>query len=174
MDKIRQIVFGGLFIAIGIVLSLLFHSLGGTQLGSRLLPLHFTVILAGLLLGQWMGLAVGALLPLISNFTIGMPPLSPPIAIFMMPELATYGFVAGYLSRKGVNIYINILITVISGRVMYAASYYVIGKMVQINLQPIVALILSFASGIIGVVIQFVLIPPLYLSLRKYFKKSKT
>lgn len=172
MNKTKKLVFGGLFVAVGIALSLILHSIGGTQLGSRILPLHFVVILAGMLLGKWMGLAVGALIPLLSTLITGMPPLSPPIAIFMMPELATYGFVSGYLSKKCVNIYLNLLITVISGRIVYGVGYYLIGKMVHFNLQPLTALILSFGTGMLGILVQFILIPPVYLAMSRYINNS--
>ncbi len=172
MNETKKLVFGGLFVAVGIALSLVLHSIGGTQLGSRILPLHFIVILAGMLLGKWIGLTVGALMPILSTLIIGMPPLSPPIAVFMMPELATYGFVTGYLSKKGVNIYLNLLITVISGRLVYGIGYYLIGKMVHVNLQPLMALILSFGTGILGIVVQFILIPPVYFATRRYIENS--
>jgi len=172
MSKIKTIVLGALFIAIGIALSLIFHSVGGTQLGSILLPLHFTTLLAGLVLGQWMGLAVGALTPLISAFTIGMPPLSPPIAIFMVPELATYGFFAGFFEKRHLNIYLNLAITILLGRLVYSLAYYAIGKMVGIHLKPIIAILASFAVGIPGVVIQFILIPPIFFSMKRKFQNE--
>lgn len=173
MDKLKNIAIGALFIAIGIVLSVIFHSIGGPQLGRILLPLHFVVILTGLLLGEWTGFAVGLLTPLLSALTIGMPPLSPPIAIFMMPELGAYGFVAGYLSHKKVNIYFNLFVTIVAGRVVYAIGYYIMGKIVSIHLKPLIALILSFGEGIPGIIIQFLLIPPLYFALRNHIENAK-
>ena len=173
MNKLRNITISALFIATGIVLSIIFHSIGGPQLGKILLPLHFVVILTGLLLGEWVGLVVGLLTPILSSLIIGMPPLSPPIAIFMMPELGAYGFVAGYLSHKKVNIYLNLFATIIAGRIIYSIVYYIMGKMISIHLKPLVALILSFGEGIPGIIIQFLLIPPLYFALKKYIKDAK-
>ena len=172
MKEIKTVVIGALFIATGIVLSILTHAVGGPMLGKILLPLHFVVILAGLLLGEWAGLVVGLLTPIISFVAIGMPPISPPIAVFMMPELGTYGFVAGYLAHRKVNIYFNLLITVISGRIIYSVFYYILGIMLSIHLRPLVAVILSFGEGIVGIIIQFLLIPPLYLGLKKRISRN--
>ena len=173
MNKLKNITISALLIATGIVLSIIFHSIGGPQLGKVLLPLHFVVILAGLILGEWEGLVVGLLTPILSFLIIGMPPISPPIAIFMMPELGTYGFVAGYLSHKKVNIYLNLFATIIAGRIIYSIGYYIMGKMISIHLKPITALLLSFGEGIPGIIIQLLLIPPLFFVLKKHIKDVK-
>jgi predicted membrane protein len=172
MSKIKTIVLGALFIAIGIALSLIFHSIGGTQLGNILLPLHFVTLLTGLVLGQWIGLGVGALTPLISALAFGMPPLSPPIAIFMVPELATYGFFAGYFEKHHLNIYLNLAITMLLGRLVYSLAYYAIGAMVGIHIKPVIAILISFAVGIPGVVLQFVLIPPILFAMKRKFQNE--
>ena len=167
MNKLRNITISALFIATGIVVSFIFHSFGG-QLGKIFLPLHFVVLLGGLILGPSAGAIIGATLPILSGLLFGMPPLMPPIAFFMMPELATYGFLCGYFNKKGINLYLNLVLTMLSGRAVYSIAYYAIGAIVGIHLQPIHALFLSFALGIPGIIVQIITIPPVYITLKKH------
>ena len=66
--------------------------------GPTFLPMHFFVLIAGLLLGWRAGLTVGLLTPIISFATSGMP------AIMILPqviiELLFYGLAAGILRQK--------------------------------------------------------------------------
>ncbi len=165
-SNIRRIIYDGVLIAVGIVFALLVHEIGGLKLGQILLPMHYSVILAGLLLGPWDGFAVGILTPLLSGVLVGMPPLMPPIAIFMAFEMATYGIIVGYLNKRKVNIYINLIIAMLAGRIIYSLSYYIIGYMVGIHLRPLLAIAISFLSGIIGVILQLVIIPLLYYTIK--------
>ena len=70
-----------------------------------MLPMHIPVMLCGLICGAEYGFAVGAVLPFLRSVTVGMPPLYPN-SIWMAAELATYGFVIGFLyfSHKKRNI----------------------------------------------------------------------
>lgn len=167
MNYTKRIAYGGVFIASGIVLSMVIHSLGGQALGKMFLPLHFIVILAGLLIGPWVGMVVGAVIAPLSGLLFGMPPLMPPIAFFMAFEMATYGLLTGYLEERGLNIYVNLAISLTSGRLVYSLSYYVIGAMIGIHLKAITAILLSFAVGGPGILIQFLLIPTIYHSVKR-------
>ncbi len=169
VHKIKYITYISLFIATGIVVSVIFHSFGG-QFGKIFLPLHFVVLLGGLILGPSAGAIIGATLPILSGLLFGMPPLMPPIAFFMMPELATYGFLSGYFNKKGFNLYLNLILTMLSGRIVYSIAYYVIGVMIDIHLQPIHALLLSFALGTPGIIVQIITIPPVYIALKRHLE----
>ena len=54
VNTTKQIVYSGIFIALGLALSIVFHSFGG-QFGVIFLPLHFVVLIAGLTGGLWVG-----------------------------------------------------------------------------------------------------------------------
>ncbi len=171
MSTTKQIVYAGIFIALGLALSIVFHSMGG-QFGAIFLPLHFVVLLAGLVGGPWVGISVGIIIAPLSGVLLGMPPLMPPIAFFMSMEMATYGLLSGYFEKKSMNVYLNLLITLTSGRVVYSLGYYVIGAIIGIHLKTLTALLLSFAQGAPGIIIQFLLIPPIYYALKKMRAES--
>ena len=168
MNKTKQVAYDGLFIAIGIVFAMLIHGIGGVKLGQVVLPIHYAPILAGLLIGPWDGLIVGVLTPLLSSMLIGMPPFMPPIGVFMIFEMATYGFIVGYLNKRKINIYVVLLIAMIIGRIVYSLSYYVIGYMVGIHLLPLLAVIASFLSGAMGAILQLLLVPLIYYAARNH------
>ncbi len=87
---VESIVYGGVFMTIGIILPMLFHMMGG--MGTVLLPMHIPVILAGFILSPLYAMGVGVLTPLISSMLTSMPALYP-ICPIMMVELGTYGLV---------------------------------------------------------------------------------
>ena len=80
----------------------------------------------------------------------------------MIFEMATYGFIAGYLNKRKINIYVVLLIAMIMGRIVYSLSYYLVGCIVGIHLLPLFAVIASFLSGAMGAILQFLLVPLTY------------
>lgn len=165
--KARSVVYGGVLLAVGLVLSLVIHSIGGQQFGTIFGPLNFVALTTGVVAGPWVGLTVGIVLPLLSSVIFGMPPLMPPIAVFMALQLGTYGILTGLFERRNLNIFLNLAISIIAGGVVYSLGYYVIGYMVGIHLQPLTAILLSFALGLPGIVIQFLLIPTIRYSIKR-------
>ena len=93
--RIKNLTLSALFIAIGLVLPFFTGQL--KALGNAFLPMHLPVLLCGLIEGPMYGLIVGLILPILRHFTFGMPPLYP-TAISMAFELATYGFVVGFVN----------------------------------------------------------------------------
>lgn len=82
-----------LLLALGVMLPLMFHAF---PLGGRVfLPMHLPTFIAGLVLGPLAGLIVGAGSPILSALITGRPTV--PYLIPMIPELTTYGVVAGLL-----------------------------------------------------------------------------
>lgn len=84
------------------------------------LPMHWPVILAGLVYGWRSGLLVGAAAPLVSFAVSGMPP------VFILPamtaELAMYGLAAGLLrERFKLNAFLATAAALIAGRIVYVA-----------------------------------------------------
>ena len=72
--NIRNIILGGLFVALGIVIPIAFHAIGA---GPVFLPMHIPVLLAGFTIGPTIGCLVGAVTPILSSLLTGMPPLMP-------------------------------------------------------------------------------------------------
>ena len=92
MIKNKKVVLTALFIALGLTLPMITANV--PMIGNMLLPMHFPIIICGLICGAGYGALAGVITPLLRSFIFGMPPLFP-IAAAMAFELAAYGAVAG-------------------------------------------------------------------------------
>ena len=167
MKNTRNLVLTGLLIALGIVLPLAFHSIPNA--GSIFLPMHFTVLLCGLICGTPYGFIAGILTPFISSIATGMPPAAYLPA--MVVELATYGILSGLLPRiiktpsRTANIYISLILVMIGGRIVYGLINAMIFRAGDYSLQIwFTSLFITSLPGIIG---QLVLIPVIIFALEK-------
>jgi uncharacterized membrane protein len=163
--SVKEVVFSGLFITLGLVLPVVFHFFG---LGKTFLPMHIPVLLAGFMLSVPYAAAVGALTPLLSSVITGMPPLFP-IMPYMVLELAVYAAVASILSRKlRLNIYISLILSMIAGRVAAGIAVWFLVIFFEAKLPGPFAFIASaVTTGIPGIIIQIAFIPPMAALLRK-------
>jgi len=188
----RKITYGGLLLAISIVLPQFFHLAGGPQSGALFLPMHIPVLLAGLILGPVYGLAIGAVAPMISFAMTGMPVAAR--LPFMVLELAIYGCVSGLfyhsfrLSRLGgvsskskkesggegdspilkfAGIILSLIAAMIAGRAAYALGLVIMGRLFGVKGADPAAVITAFTTGIIGIAIQLIVIPPILFALQK-------
>jgi len=156
MKKTTELIYAGLFVAFGLILPQLFHLFGGT--GPIFLPMHIPVLLAGFFLGARSGLLVGLLTPILSSLTTGMPAI--PILYFMIFELMTYGFLAGYLyNNRKLNIIVSLLIAMIGGRVALAIVVFSLQALLGLKLSPMGYLTGAVTTGVPGMLIQVVMIP---------------
>ena len=165
----KNLVLGGLFIAMGIVLP--FLTAQNQQLGNMFLPMHLPILISGFVCGWPVGLAVGIITPLLRSVMFGMPPFLP-IAVSMAFELGAFGFITGILyskmPKKIVNIYIILVIAILAGRVVSAIANLALlgfGLRDSYNLQIFLAG--SFINAWPGIILQIVLIPVLIRALQK-------
>ena len=167
--KIQDLTLSAVFIALGLVLPLLTGQL--KELGQALLPMHIPVFLCGFIVGPVHGLIVGLILPILRHFTFGMPPLYP-TAIAMSFELATYGFVSGFVFRHSrwqciIVLYESLIIAMIAGRLVWGIVTYILlginGK--AFTWQAFMAG--AFLNAIPGIILQLILIPAIMLALHK-------
>lgn len=169
--KTKKIVYGGVLLAMGILLPQMFHLTGVPQSGAVFLPMHIPVILAGYILGPWYGLAIGILSPTVSSFITGMPAFAR--LPFMIGELAGYGVISGLLFqqrafyRKKFGIYTTLLLSMAAGRIIYALMLFVAADLLHIPCGGPAAAIAAVISGIPGIIVQLVLIPAIIYLLRK-------
>lgn len=166
-NQTRQLVFSGLFIAMGVVLPMVFHLFGGA--GPAFLPMHLPVLIAGLVLSPVYALGVGALTPILSSLLTGMPPLYPMLVI-MVFELACYGFVMSLLVHKyRWNVYLALITSMIVGRVVAAlvVAILIAGFNLQF-MQPIPYFMSAISTGILGIVLQLLIVPACGYLLKKY------
>lgn len=123
MSNTKRMILTALFVALGVVLPMAFHSIPNA--GSIFLPMHIPVLLCGLICGWAYGLGCGVLAPLLSSLMTGMPPAA--ILPGMLCELAVYGLVSGLLlkvihtKRTIVDLYLALIGAMIAGRLVSGA-----------------------------------------------------
>lgn len=165
----KNLTLSALFVAIGLVLPMITGNI--PQIGNMLLPMHIPVFLCGLICGWQYGLAVGAILPLMRSFLFGMPPLYP-VAIAMTFELATYGFVAGFLYNRSkwqciMALYRSMLLAMLAGRIVWGVA-----EVILLGVSGSAFTWQAFIAGAVlnavpGIAIQLTLIPALTAALNK-------
>lgn len=162
----KRIVLGSLLIAMGAVLPIVFHTAG---LGRVFLPMHLPVMLAGVLLGKKYGALVGFLTPYISSLMTGMPSLFP-VGFVMSFELATYAFVIGLMFEifaKATKItptfavYIALFISMVFGRAVYGVINAIVLSFTSDAYSFKVFLTTMFVEAVPGILLQFLLVPPI-------------
>lgn len=168
----RKLTYTALFIALGIALPQALHLIGGPGLGQVLLPMHIPVIIGGMLLGPISGIIIGMVSVLV-GFLFGMPAF--PMVVFMFFELITYGAVAGYLGKnKKWNIYITLIITMLSGRLVSLGLMQLAIRVFMAELPAVFGTVTIFAGGVPGMILQIIIIPPLVYVLRRYMLREES
>ncbi len=172
--KTKRTVICGLCIALCYVLPIAFHSIG---LGSVLSPMHIPVLLCGIVCGPLYGLACGVVGPVLSSLLSSMPPAM--ALIWMVPELAIYGLVAGLLMRclpvkhfYG-KVYAALAIAMVAGRVAggIASALFHLGTASSYTLSMFVS---SYIVGSLpGIAAHLILVPVLVFTLVKTKAVSK-
>ena len=166
----EKIVMTGFFIALGTILPQLFHV---AQLGNVISPMHFTVLLCGLLLGSKYGVACGILTPLLASLLFGKPIIFPN-GLSMAIELAIYGLISGLIKSKikvskdtYINLYVILVIAMLLGRVAAISTNYILFLTGKSANSFIAYLKILFITGLPGIVLQLLLLPPIYLRINK-------
>jgi len=95
IDKNRNLILSAFFIALGILIPMLFHFVG---LGPMLLPMFWPVAISAFFLPLSYSVLVGLLTPIISTLMTGMPP--PPILYKMIFELGCLSSIINVLYHK--------------------------------------------------------------------------
>ncbi len=161
--KITEVVtFSSLFVALSVALPYIAHQFH--LAGPTFLPMHIFVLLAGLLFGWKTGFIVGAMTPLVSFATSGMPPLA--ILPFLLAEITVYGFVAGLLREKTkLPTIVSLLSAMLAGRIVLILIYsFTIGGIAAID-----TVYSAVSIGLPGIVIQLLLLPIVIPLLKKRF-----
>ncbi|MDR0983870.1 MAG: DUF1893 domain-containing protein [Ruminococcus sp.] len=163
----KKLTLSALFVALGLLIPFVTSHAFGVQ-GTVLLPMHFSVLLSGLLCGPIYGLLVGLVTPVLSAVLTGMPPMFPMLPI-MTAELAVYGLAAGVFRIKlKWNTYISLILAMICGRISYGIVFQILlilnGKLMALTVW------LAITTGIIGIIAQIVLLPPIEMLIRRMVK----
>jgi hypothetical protein len=166
----RDLLLGGLFLALALVLPVLFHAAG---LGSAFLPMFFPILLAGFFTAPVVALTVGCTAPLVSALLTGMPPFFPPIAFIMMLEGMALGGGTAWLHHKfRWGVYPTLIMSLILDRLVLFGSVLLAAS--WLDLPQGVLGIVSVVRGLPGIVLILVIIPPLVKSLEGRLKLLTT
>ena len=129
----------------------------GASLGEILLPMHFFVLLAGLLAGPAVGAVTGACAPLISYLLSGMPREA--VLPFMMIELIGYGLLAGLVSELRIHPFVKLVLAQLGGRVLRAGAVLIAVYGAGVSTVTVDSLRKALVSGILGILLQWCVIP---------------
>lgn len=153
-----------LCMALGLVFPIVFHMIGA---GPAFLPMHFPVLLCGLLFGWQYGAVCGLIVPLLSSLLTGMPPIFP-TAPAMMLELCAYGALTGifYLALQW-NIYPALLAAMLGGRIVSGLANAMLLQMADKPYGFSAFVSGAFVTALPGILLQIILIPALILALKK-------
>jgi thiamine transporter ThiT len=173
-NDIKKLTLSAMFLALAFVMPFLTGQI--PQIGSMLCPMHIPVLLCGFFCGAPWGLVVGFVAPILRSFTLGMPPMFP-TAFCMAFELATYGFIAGWLhnklSNKKVNVYVSLLGAMVIGRLVWGVIMFCCMGFDASKFGLSAFLAGAVLNAVPGIIVQIVLIPVLVITLGKLVNKSE-
>lgn len=168
-DNIRQLVFSAMCLAMCIMLPFLTAQL--PQVGKLMSPMHLPVLLCGMICSWYWGAAIGFAAPILRCLMFGMPMMVN--AIPMAFELCVYGACAGILyailPKKVPYIYVSLAGAMIAGRIVWIIATFiciVIGFSSR-ELSFSAFLITAFGETWVGIIIQFLIIPPVVMAMRR-------
>lgn len=161
LSNLQKTVLSAMFLAMGVVLPLFTAQI--KEIGDTLLPMHFPVMLCGLICGPWYGLMVGFILPFFRSAIFSMPPMYPN-AVWMAFELATYGGVIGLCYRKAPrqsigSIYLSLVIAMVAGRIVWGLVKTTLLGLSGKTMTAQALITGGFLDAIPGIVLQLLLIP---------------
>lgn len=168
-NSIKNLTLAAMFLALCMVMPFLTGQI--PQIGSMLLPMHLPVLLCGLICGWKYGLAVGVIAPIMRSLIFGMPPMFPS-AITMAFELATYGFVIGWLFAHAKwqcikSLYRCMIVAMLAGRLVWGIVSAVVVGVWGEGFTFAAFLAGAFTNAIPGIILQLLLVPAIMLLLHK-------
>jgi hypothetical protein len=154
-DRLRAIVVSAVMAALALTLPIVFHAAG---LGSKFLPMLLPLLLNAFLVPWPWAVLTGAVVPWISAFTTGMPPLYPPVAMIMSCEAAVMAAVAAFSYRATrPRVWPALILAILSDRVTsFALTWWLAGRF---GLPAAVASWGALAQSLPGVALQLVVVP---------------
>ena len=167
MSQVKRVVIAAACAALCVVLPMAFHSVPNA--GATWLPMHIPVMISGLVAGPTSGAVTGLLGPVLSGLLTGMPaaPMLPP----MTCELLVYGLVSGLLSQRvrtgdvTRDLYVSLIGAMVAGRVVNGVLRALIFSPGAYSLEA--WLVASFATSLVGIVLQLVVVVPIVVSLER-------
>jgi LytS/YehU family sensor histidine kinase len=162
LSKYNKLVVTIVGVLFAVALPQLCHILGlasGTDslIGRLIQPMYLPVFVAGLVGGPLVGLAVGALSPVISWSISAMP------AVALLPamtlELAAIGVVCGLLKNAKMHTFFKVLLSQIAGHGVYLLTVVLSVYAFNSVAVTVAAVWTTFAYSLLGVVLQWAVVP---------------
>ena len=155
----------------------LVHLVAGASGGVQWLPMYLPVLLGGCLLGWKWGLGVGILSPLVSFAITSLAGNAMPAASrlpYMMAELAVFAAVSGLFSKKiaanGWMAFPAVLLAQVSGRAVFLALAAIFQGVSALSAAAVWS---QIQTGLLGMVLQAVLVPFIAMGLRALLLRDK-
>lgn len=171
--NVKKMTLAAMFLALAFVMPFITGQI--PQIGSKLCPMHIPVLLCGFFCGAPWGAIVGFIAPLLRSLVLGMPPMFP-TAFCMAFELATYGFVAGFLHSRfpkgSVYVYVELILAMTIGRLIWGLVMFSCMGFDTARFGMTAFLSGALLNAIPGIIVQLILIPILVVSLGKISKES--
>lgn len=173
---IKSLITVGL-IALAVGLPQLVHLVAGAQGGMTWLPMYLPVLIGGCLLGTLWGLGIGIASPVVS-FLVTLSSGSPMPALerlpFMIVELAIFALVAGLFSKKisenGWLAFPAVLLAQVAGRMTFITLVAIFQNLLSFNVATVWT---QIQTGLIGLVLQAVLVPLVIMLLNHLLNRKK-
>lgn len=167
--RVLSLVLAAMFLAVGLILPFLTGQI--PQIGKMLLPMHIPVLLCGFICGWQYGLIIGFILPLMRSMLFGMPVLYP-MAVAMAFELATYGYLAGFLFGKARwqcirSLYRCLIAAMVGGRIVWGIVEVILLGFGENGFTFHMFIAGSLLNAIPGIILQLVFVPAMMLALDK-------
>ena len=167
-NNTRDLILAALCLALAMLLPFLTGQI--QTLGNMLCPMHIPVLLCAYICGYRWASAVGFISPLLRYAIFGMPPIMP-AGVSMAFELLTYGLVAGLLYEKlkknTLNIYVSLIISMISGRVVWGIARLIISGVTGTEFTWQLFIGGAVLQAVPGIILHILLIPIIVMALRR-------
>lgn len=159
----RQFTLISLFLALCVVVPILFHIIGA---GAMFLPMFLPIILAGFLIEFPFAILVGLLGPWISSLVTGMPPLFPTALIMSVEGLTAAATVSYLYHKREWFLWGCLILGIIAERMSLVLMGFLIAPL--LNLPGELFSIYKLIESLLGVILQFILIPVILKILWKF------
>jgi len=152
--KNRELVFSALFIALGIVIPVLFHQIG---LGQVFLPMFLPILLSGFFVSPAFAALVGGITPFISSFMTGMPPFFPFAVMMSLEGMALAGIASFFYRKMKRGIWVSMLSALIIQRIIMVLFVFVVSPFFELPEKLLSVSLIT--SGIPGLIVQIIIVP---------------
>jgi len=153
----HDLAYCGLFGAAALLFPVIFHLV---RLGHVFMPMYLPLMTLAFFVPPLPAAATALVVPVLSGAVTGMPPLYPPVAVFMSLELAVMAAAAAaaVARRPKVNAWLVLAPVLLFGRALYVALVYAFSLAIDLPAGFMAGL--SLLGGWPGIVLMLVVVPP--------------